>query len=271
MLNVQEIKSLLQWHLQMGVDEAIEAAAINRLLAVVQPVRELAPATIAPAVKLTDAKSQHAAVVEARALADAATTLDALKAAIAEFDGCALKQTAKQAVFADGYPQGSLMIIGEAPAAEEDQQGIPFCGAHGQLLDKILAAIGLNRSESAYLTNCVFWRPPANRTPTDAELAVCLPFVEKHIALIAPKTLVLLGSTAVKALLGNNQAIPRLRGQTLSHTNPYLASPIPTYVTFPPSYLLSQPLQKKLAWEDWLRVKKELGARDSAFASSPKG
>lgn len=253
MLNIQEIKSLLQWHVDMGADEAMEPAPINRLLSVEKPAPVLAPAAIAPA---------RALVADARPLADTATTLDELKAAITHFEGCALKKTAKQAVFADGNPQSSIMLIGDAPAAEDDQQGIPFCGVSGRLLDKMLDTIGLNRAENVYISNTVFWRPPANRTPTDEELAICLPFVEKHIALIAPKMLVLLGSTAVKALLNNTQSLSRLRGQPFSYSNPYLAAPIPTYVTYHPSYLLRQPLQKKLAWEDWLNVKQKQGARD---------
>lgn len=265
MLNVQEIKSLLQWHLDMGVDEAIESAPINRFLAVEQRVRALAPTASSsrPAIisVSNDSKEQNLMVARARALANAATTLDELKASITAFDGCDLKKTAKQAVFADGNPQATIMLIGEAPGAEEDQQGIPFCGVSGQLLDKMLGAIDLRRAENVYITNSVFWRPPANRTPTDDELAVCLPFVEKHIALVAPKLLVLLGSTAVKAILHNNQALSRLRGTPFSYTNPYLPAPIAVQVTYHPSYLLRQPLQKKLAWEDWLAVKQELRAK----------
>lgn len=150
------------------------------------------------------------------------------------------------------------MIIGEAPGVQEDAQGIPFCGPSGMLLDKMLASIGLSRSENAYISNTVFWRPPGNRTPSPEETAICLPFVEKHIALVNPALLILAGGVATTTLLQKDQSISRLRGKLYDYTNPYLSKPIPTLLTYHPSYLLRSPAQKSLAWQDLLMAKQFL-------------
>ncbi len=197
-------------------------------------------------------------IAEARALADAAGDLAALEAALRGFNGCALKKTATNTVFAQGAPESRLMFIGEAPGADEDRAGVPFCGASGQLLDKMLGFIGLDRSKDFYITNTLFWRPPGNRQPTPEELEICKPFVEKHIALVNPKLLVLVGGTATKAVLGEERGITRLRGQRFTYTNRYLTQEIPVAVIYHPSYLLRQPLAKKQAWGDLLAIKANL-------------
>jgi len=263
---------LLQWYATMGVDEAIgeaptdwtvrrapqaSAVSISQTQAASRPVLAVSEALSAASQTASTASgssSLAAAVALAQKLAQEAPTLAALKKAVETFDGCALKATASNTVFADGNPDSDIMIIGEAPGAEEDRQGIPFCGQSGQLLDAMLATIGLNRKENCYITNTLFWRPPGNRTPNPEELAICKPFVERHIALFNPKLLILCGSTAVKGVLDSTDAITRLRGKSLNYQNDSLEQKIPVRVLFHPSYLLRQPLSKRMAWADLLGI-----------------
>ena len=184
-------------------------------------------------------------------------TLSELKKVVEAFEGCELKRTAKSTVFSDGNPLSRVMLVGEAPGAEEDLQGKPFVGRSGQLLDKMLLAIGLDR-RSVYIANIVPWRPPGNRVPTPLEVALCLPMIEKHISLIKPKALMFLGSTAAKSLLKTNEGITRLRGVPKNYTNSYLERPIWSMATFHPAYLLRSPLQKRLVWEDLKALKRVL-------------
>ena len=239
---------LLQWYLDAGADEAIADHPHFFQMPKIETPQQQTPA---PTI-ISDPKS---ATNDARHLADNATTLAELEAAVRGFGGCTLKKTATNTVFCDGNPAANIMLIGEAPGASEDQQGIPFCGKSGQLLDRMLASIGLNRA-SCYITNVLFWRPPGNRRPTDEELAICKPFVEKHIALINPMILILIGGTATAALLDNTVGITKLRQKSHIYTNGYLDHDIPTFALFHPSYLLRQPLHKKLAWEDLLAIKR---------------
>jgi DNA polymerase len=197
------------------------------------------------------------ATASARTLAAAAQTLDELKAAITAFDGLSLKATATNLVFADGNPQASLMLIGEAPGAEEDRRGLPFVGAAGQLLDRMLAAIGHDRT-NAYITNIVNWRPPGNRKPSPAEMTLCSPFIQRHIALMKPKVIVLLGDTAAKTLTQRTEGITRMRGKWFVWTDPDSGAAIPMLPTFHPAFLLRSPSQKREAWADLLAVKRKL-------------
>ncbi|NWG45562.1 MAG: uracil-DNA glycosylase [Alphaproteobacteria bacterium] len=194
------------------------------------------------------------ALRDARALADGASSLAALRAAMESFTGCPLAEGSRL-VFADGNPAAPLMLIGEAPGAEEDRQGLPFVGRSGQLLDAMLAAIGRDRT-SSYITNVLPWRPPANRPPTLSELLVCLPFLERHLALVAPRAVVLLGGVAAKHLLGTEEGITRLRGRwfTLSAGG----REVPALPTFHPAFLLRQPALKRLAWADLLALAAKL-------------
>ena len=180
-----------------------------------------------------------------------------LEKAVRDFDGCPLKKMATNTVFCDGNPESKVMVIGEAPGNNEDLQGIPFCGDSGKLLNEMFAAIGMPR-EKIYITNSLFWRPPGNRRPTDDELAMCKPFVEKHIALVAPKLIVLMGATAMYSVLGSDDAISKIRGKFLDYKNPYLSSPIKSITLFHPSYLMRQSSKKRLAWADMLEIKKFL-------------
>ncbi|NBC34033.1 MAG: uracil-DNA glycosylase, partial [Alphaproteobacteria bacterium] len=196
-------------------------------------------------------------VADARAAAAAAMDLPALRAAVEAFEGCGLKATATTTVFCDGNPEAGLMVIGEAPGAEEDRQGKPFVGPAGQLLDRMLAAIGLDRS-TAYISNVLFWRPPGNRQPNPAELAACLPFVHRHIVLKRPRVLVLAGGTAAKTLFDTTEGIMRLRGRWRDFDLPGLEAPIPTVATFHPAFLLRQPAMKREVWRDLIQIKKRL-------------
>jgi len=264
----------LRWLIDMGADEAIGEGPVDRFAlprasasapaAASPPVPEIrrAPPASAQAVPAPAASPANvamtAAVASARALAAAATTVAELEAAVAGFDGCALKATATRLVFADGNPKAKVMFIGEAPGADEDRQGKPFVGVSGQLLDRMLRWIGLDR-DSAYVTNILFWRPPGNRPPTTAEIAACLPFVERHIELVAPQILVLVGGASAKALLNTQEGIIKLRGRWFEFTRPGLARPIPAIATFHPAYLLRTPGQKRQAWQDLLAIKRRLG------------
>ncbi len=262
-------KALLKWQIDMGADEAIGESPRNYFAAPKMVVTEKiisddrineqeVAAVVNSVLGHRLQASPSLANAGARECANKATTLSELEDAVRAFDGCALKKTASKTVFADGNPAAKIMIIGEAPATDEEMQGIPFCGASGALLDKMLAAIGLDRTQ-AYLTNSVFWRPPGNRQPSMEETTVCLPFVEKHIALAAPQLLLLMGGTATNALLGRAEAMSRLRGKTYQYQNNYLPAPIQTMVTYAPSYLLQQPTQKRAAWQDLLMVQQLLG------------
>jgi len=195
------------------------------------------------------------AVSESRKLADSANTLAELKEIVMNFAGCDLKKLASNTVFCDGNSAAPYMFIGEAPGATEDKMGIPFCGESGKLLDNILASIDVSRKNNAYITNTVFWRPPANRAPTQEEIDVCKPFVEKHIALVNPKIIILVGSTAATSLLGKHAGITKIRQEYYSYSNQYLSVPIITTAIFHPAYLLRQPMQKKTTWYDLLKIK----------------
>ena len=192
----------------------------------------------------------------ARTAAKGAASLDALRAILDGFDGCALKGTAKQLVFADGNPQARVMFVGEAPGRDEDIEGLPFVGRSGKLLDRMLAAIGLDRT-SVYIANIVPWRPPGNRTPTPQESAICLPFTLRQIELVNPDVLVCMGNPSTQTLLATKEGITRTRGRWFKfHTGTRDIRALPT---FHPAFLLRNPLSKRLAWRDFLAIKKALG------------
>ena len=196
----------------------------------------------------------------AREAAKSCKTLDELRAILDKFDGCALKATATQLVFADGNPQAKVMFVGEAPGRDEDIEGLPFVGRSGKLLDRMLAAVGLDRS-AVYIANIVPWRPPGNRTPTPEEAAICAPFLVRHIDLQQPKVLVLLGGTPVKHVLQIDEGITRIRGKWGVYRSK--SGDIPALPMYHPAYLLRQPSAKRQAWHDLLSLKtrlRELGA-----------
>jgi uracil-DNA glycosylase len=245
----------LRWQVEAGADEAILETPVDRYAASAMPVKAapVAPAPVVRAVPAAPLPAPTAAVQSARSLAAAARSVGELAEALAAFDGCPLKRTATNLVFADGNPEARIMLIGEAPGADEDRLGKPFVGVSGQLLDRMLACIGLDR-QSTYITNVIFWRPPGNRPPTDAEFAACLPFVERHIELVSPEVLVLLGATSAHKLLARNDGITRLRGRWFQFQSAGMARPVPTMPVYHPAYLLRQPAQKRAAWRDWLAI-----------------
>lgn len=238
----------LAWLLELGADEAIGESPVNRFEAI--PVQAAAPA---PAIPAAEAPPE-AATAE---LAAACPDLASLKAAMAAYDGCSLKQGARNLVFADGNPAARVMIVGEAPGRDEDLAGLPFVGRSGQLLDRMFAAIGLSRSSddpsaALYITNVLPWRPPQNRDPSGAEAVMMLPFLYRHIALAAPEIVVVMGNPALRAVLGGTGGITRLRGQWAEWRG------IPVLPMLHPAYLLRTPAAKREAWADLLTLRVRL-------------
>lgn len=221
------------------------------------PASELPPAAPTQASRPAARERSGGAVDDARALAKSCGSLEALKEALRDFDGCPLKETAINLCFADGNPKAPVMLIGEAPGAQEDRQGKPFVGPSGQLLDRMLRTIGLDRT-GVYITNVIYWRPPGNRTPTAAEIAICQPFLERQIELLRPKFLVFVGGIAARALLGRTEGVTKLRGRPFVYELPGEKRKIPALVMFHPAYLLRQPAQKRLSWRDLLEIKKSI-------------
>jgi uracil-DNA glycosylase len=237
---------------------AVPAAAIERPKTGegASPRREVHARDLDPRGRLSATPSSpDAAVMAAREAAKTAASLEELRAILERFDGCALKATATQLVFADGNPQARVMFVGEAPGRDEDLEGRPFVGRSGKLLDLMMAAIGLDRT-SAYIANVVPWRPPGNRTPTPQETAICVPFILRQIALANPAVLVCMGNPSTQTLLATTEGITKTRGRWFPfRTDTREIRAIPTYH---PAFLLRSPLQKRLAWRDFLAIKKAL-------------
>jgi uracil-DNA glycosylase family 4 len=275
---VPDLRELLHFYAEAGVDTPLEDVPVDRFSQVEarsvavspQPApqipaeqhrpqrleRESAPP--APSILSKASVPDDAKVALARQLASSAATLEELREQLASFDGCNLKFTAKNLVFSDGNPDASVMFVGEAPGREEDLEGVPFIGRSGQLLDRMFAAIGLDRT-GVYIANTIPWRPPGNRTPTPLETEICRPFFERQIELANPKLLVALGGPAAKALTNATEGILRLRGNWKSHV---AASgiEIPVMPTLHPAYLLRNPAQKRFAWRDFINIKMRLRA-----------
>jgi DNA polymerase len=254
----------LRLQLEWGVDEALGETPINRLSP--RPALRLhtppaaVPATLQSQPAIPAGLIQPGApapVLRAHEIAAAARSIDELRAALANFDGCPLAATATNLVFADGNPASGLMFVGEGPGAEEDRAGKPFVGPSGQFLDRMLASIGLDRSRFL-ITNLIPWRPPGNRNPTDNEVLICLPFLLRHIALVRPRRLVLLGSLASRAVISTNAGIRRLRGRWLDVEIPGLERPLPTLPMLHPAYLLRTPGAKRDAWADLILLRRIL-------------
>jgi DNA polymerase len=265
------LQQLLAFYLEAGVDCALGDAPINRLeepdavpaptaprpvVAPPSPLRPMpAPMTAVPRSEITGAP--EAAIASAREAARTAPTLEALRALMESFDGCALKHTATKLVFADGNPQARVMFVGEAPGRDEDIEGLPFVGRSGKLLDRMIAAIGLDRSK-AYIANVIPWRPPGNRTPTPQETQICLPFIQRQIELVNPDVLVTLGNPSTQALLSAREGIMRTRGKWFDYDTGTRS--IRAIATFHPAYLLRSPSYKKMTWLDLRAIAKALQA-----------
>ncbi len=259
-----DVLEALRLQIEWGADEALAELPLDRLAA--PPPRVPAPppaaarpapprpAPVQPAILPAPGLAQ---AQRAKDIAAACATLEELRAALAAFDGCPLSATATNLVFNDGNPETELMFIGEGPGADEDRAGKPFVGKSGQLLDRMLASIGLDRTK-CLITNVVFWRPPGNRTPTDAEVQACLPFLHRQIALVRPKRLVLVGGLSAKVLTGNPAGILRSRGKWVQVQVPGLEAPLPALPTLHPAYLLRTPGAKREAWADLVLLRRTL-------------
>ena len=279
----QNALDILAFHRDAGVDIALEDAPIDRFAESVSQSEQSRRETTArdPEPRALQNRSSDAgarvsgfapgrddgqknsaapvppdtATLAAREAAKSAKTLDELREALSRFEGCALKNTAKNLVFADGNPKARVMFVGEAPGADEDREGLPFVGRSGKLLDRMMAAIGLDRS-SAYIANIVPWRPPGNRTPTPQESAICLPFIRRQIELADPDILICLGKPSMQTLLGINEGIKASRGRWREFDTGNRV--IKAMATFHPAYLLRTPAEKKFVWRDMLALKKAL-------------
>lgn len=266
------LADILAFHLEAGVDVALGEEPVNRFAESegsraapsTAPAREAARRPAAPAPALLSPAAPpppDVAALEAREAAASAPDLDALRALLESFDGCPLKHTATRLVFADGNPAARLMLVGEAPGREEDIEGKPFVGRSGKLLDRMLAAIGIDRT-SAYIANVVPWRPPGNRTPTPQETAICLPFIRRQIELANPDILVCLGGPSAQTLLGIRDGITKARGRWMDYDTG--SRVIPALATFHPAYLLRTPLGKRMAWRDLLAIEAKLAEKPGA-------
>jgi uracil-DNA glycosylase len=274
-------RELIAFYHEAGVDVAVREEPVDRLAESLTPAlddnaagatataaTQERPRSSPPAPPAGRARAEpppapvapEAAIMAAREAARIAVSLEELRAILDRFEGCALRATATQLVFADGNPQARLMFVGEAPGRDEDIEGLPFVGRSGKLLDRMLAAIGLDR-KSVYIANIVPWRPPGNRTPTPQETSICLPFTRRQIELVDPDILVCLGNPSTQTLLSTNEGITKTRGRWFrfnTGTREIRAMP-----TFHPAFLLRNPISKRLAWRDFLAIKKALGATTS--------
>ncbi len=256
----------MAFYLEAGVDCALETEPVDRLSAPEQPIAppgEIAPAplrkppnpAVAAAPRAGIAPPPEIAIESAREAARTAPSLEALRALLDSFEGCALKFTASRLVFADGNPQARLMFVGEAPGRDEDIEGLPFVGRSGQLLNRMIAAIGLKRSD-VYIANVIPWRPPGNRTPTPQETQICLPFIQRQIELVNPDVLVTLGNPSTQTLLPTREGIMKTRGKWFDYDTG--TRTIRAMATFHPAYLLRSPSYKRMAWLDLRAIARTL-------------
>jgi uracil-DNA glycosylase family 4 len=260
------VSQLLAFYLEAGVDCALSETPVNRLADpdIVPAVREAAPAPVEPVrarpAVISPARTEpppapEAAIASAREAARTAPNLQVLRDLLEKFDGCALKSTATRLVFSDGNPRARVMFVGEAPGREEDIEGLPFVGRSGKLLDRMIGAIGLDRT-SVYIANVIPWRPPGNRTPTPQETQICLPFIQRQIELVDPDVLVTLGNPSTQTLLSTREGIMRTRGKWFDYDTGTRV--IRALATFHPAYLLRSPSYKRLSWQDLRAIAKAL-------------
>jgi DNA polymerase len=255
------VRQLLAFYLEAGVDCAVMDEPVNRVSDESVAARRDQPLPVAPApaampvARGEPALAPDVAIQSAREAARTAPSLEVLREMLEKFDGCALKSTATRLVFADGNPQARIMFVGEAPGREEDIEGLPFVGRSGQLLNRMIAAIGLDRTK-AYIANVIPWRPPGNRTPTPQETQICLPFIQRQIELVNPDVLVTLGNPSTQTLLSTREGIMKTRGRWFDYDTG--SRTIKAMATFHPAYLLRSPSYKRLAWQDLRAIAKAL-------------
>jgi uracil-DNA glycosylase len=252
------MRAALEWYRAAGVDVAVGDEPVDRFAAPQQATNRptLPPKkSAAPAPAPAPAAVLDSSPIETQEIAARATTLDELRAAMEAYDGCGLKHRATQLCFADGNPEARIMLVGEGPGEQEDLQGKPFVGRAGQLLDRMLAAIGLDRT-SVFIANMVPWRPPGNRNPTPDELALCAPFLHRQLELVNPALVVTLGNVPTQALFATNQGITRMRGQWKTLSIGSWSGPV--LPTLHPAFLLRTPAAKAQAWRDMLSLRQAL-------------
>lgn len=257
--NAAALRAALAWQIELGADEAIGETPVSRFEAAVEAEAPARREAVTAPVQAPTPAPEVAAGLTSQALAAGCADLAALRAAMAAFEGCALKKGARSLVFSDGNPAARVMVVGEAPGRDEDLAGLPFVGRSGQLLDRMLAAIGLSRKatepeDAVYITNVLPWRPPQNRDPAADEVAMMLPFLQRHIAIVGPEVLVVVGNSAARTLLETTTGITRLRGQWAEWRG------IPVMPMFHPAALLRNPELKRAAWADLLALRKRLDA-----------
>ena len=264
------VSQLLAFYLEAGVDCALSDEPVDRLaepeaplaIKATTPSSDAGPARPARAATTTFAAptadpspAPDAAIASAREAARTAASLEVLRDMLEKFDGCALKSTATRLVFADGNPKARIMFVGEAPGRDEDIEGLPFVGRSGKLLDRMIAAIGLDRTK-VYIANVIPWRPPGNRTPTPQETQICLPFIQRQIELVDPDILVTLGNPSTQTLLSTREGIMKTRGRWFNYDTG--TRTIRAMATFHPAYLLRSPSYKRLSWQDLRSIAKAL-------------
>lgn len=273
----QKVHELLNWYVEMGISVATASKPCNHfefiptkvplappakkntlrpITASVSPIQSITSAAQTSETVLTPVPKGKVSEISIKTAA-ACKTLEDLRTALEQFEDCTLKLTATNTVFSDGNPKAKIMLIGEAPGADEDRQGIPFVGTCGQLLNNALHTIGLDRT-NIYIANIVPWRPPGNRPPTAQEIALCLPFIKRHIELIQPELLILLGGVATKSLLNSPEGIMKLRGNWSTYSSDELKKPVRAIATYHPAFLLRSPSQKAQVWKDLLLIQEEL-------------
>lgn len=257
---MSEQSQILKWYKDAGID----VVTSEQTSSMYGPKRPAMPKQqmVNRVAAAPTANIPHSNVSSAEVAAECGTLAE-LEQAVRNFHGCPLKKTAMNTVFADGNAKAEVMLVGEAPGADEDRQGKPFVGLSGQLLDNMFATIGLSRSgksasDSLYISNIIPWRPPGNRQPSTTEVNTCLPFIRRHIELVRPKILVFVGGVSAKALLGTNTGITKIRGKWLDYQLPGLEVPIKAIALYHPAYLLRSPGRKATAWQDLLVIKREL-------------
>ena len=253
-------KEILEWYITSGVTETIGEHPINRFNKPEEKIL-LRKSILSPTTASIPEKQEQLPdnlLQTAISLAQSAQTLDELKEAVLNFNGCALKKTAKNTVFGEGSTNAPIMFVGEAPGADEDRLGRPFVGVSGQLLDKIMSSVGLSREKNVYITNIIPWRPPGNRNPSSSEISLCMPFIERHIELLHPKILVMIGGVSTSSLTGSSSGIMKMRGNWITYQTPNLNSPIPAIPILHTAFLLRNPIQKRLAWKDILSIRQKM-------------